>query len=220
GMEVGGPPFLATLVRGRRDLLADDRSHRAAEKEEVHRADQDREPSHRPGADDDRVGGADGLLALLQAVPVSLRVAELQGIGRAQLRIKLRVLLVVEEKPEPLPGRQAEVEGALRADLEVPRELLVVEAHPDVLALNPEPFRGLALPLAGLLGDAVLLEPHGEVANPSRTPVSPPPRARSGPTGPGRQSPVRAGIRRRRPGGGSRASGPLPAPPAPRLPPP
>ena len=118
-------------------------------------------PSSVPDAHDDRIRRADAVLGVAQPVAVLLAVAELQRVRRAQVRVELDVLLVVEEHPQPLGRRQPEVEAALRADLEVARELLVVEDLAAAVALDPEPFRDLALPpLPDLLGRAIFLEPH------------------------------------------------------------
>src|SRR5262249_54204156 len=70
-------------------------------------------------------------------------------------------------------------EAALRADLEVPGELLVVEDLAAVVALDPQPLRHLArAPLPGLLGRSVLLEPHGKGGNPNKNRAPPPGRGR------------------------------------------
>ena len=75
--------------------------------------------------------------------------------------VELVVLPVIEQHPQPLGRREPEVKAALGADLEVPRELLVVEDLPAVVALDPETLRDLARSsVPGLLGGAVFLEPH------------------------------------------------------------
>src|SRR5262249_28206805 len=76
---------------------------------------------------------------------------------------------------QPLERRQAEMEAALRADLEVPRELLVVEDLAAVVALDPQALGHLArAPFPGLLGRSVLLEPHGKGGDPNKIRAPPP----------------------------------------------
>ena len=56
-------------------------------------------------------GGPDAVLGVAQPVAVLLAVAELQRVRRAQVRVELDVLLVVEEHPQPLGRRQPEVDS-------------------------------------------------------------------------------------------------------------
>ena len=76
-----------------RDLLADDRAHRAAHEEELHRADHDRDALERRRSPTTIASdGPDVVLGVAQPVAVLLAVAELQRVRRAQVRVELDVL--------------------------------------------------------------------------------------------------------------------------------
>ena len=103
-------------------------------------------PSSFPSAHEHRVALADALLVDLQAVAVALGVAELERIAGADVR---RELLATCRRRRAVSKRSrapsAEVVAALRADVEVPLDLLAVDDLLALLALDPQPLgdRGL-----------------------------------------------------------------------------
>ena len=82
-----------------------------------------------------------------QPVAVRLGVGELQRIVRGEVREVLGPF-AVEQRAQPLGGADPEMVRALRADVQVVLEILVVEDLRAVGTLDPEPFGHPA----GLLG--------------------------------------------------------------------
>ncbi len=92
---------------------------------------------------------------------VRLRVGELQRVERSEVAVVLLELTVVEERPQPLVRREAEMVRALRTDLQIRREILVVDRLRATRTLYPQAFGNLAR-LVGRRLDwlAAFLEPR------------------------------------------------------------
>ena len=98
------------------------------------------------------------LMLLSSRAAVRLRVGELQRIERAQAGVVLGPRAAVEQQLQPLGRRHPEVMAALRADLLVVDQLLVVDGAPARRALDPETFRDAArLSRCDLMGFRVFL---------------------------------------------------------------
>ena len=71
---------------------------------------------------------------------VRLGVGEIQRIGRREALVVLGPV-TVEQHPQPLGRAQPEVVGALRTDVEIGREVLVVDDLRAAGTLDPEALR-------------------------------------------------------------------------------
>ena len=110
------------------------------------------EPARR---DDHGVLEAGGGDRLLEPLAIRLGVGELQRIVREQVREVLGELALVEQRLEPVGGADAEVMRALRADLQVLLEILVVDQLRAARTLDPQPLGHPARLLGGGGSDRV-----------------------------------------------------------------
>jgi hypothetical protein len=93
------------VLGGTGDLLADDRTHRAAHEPEVHDADRDVPSVDRAGSPDGGVAQARGELRRRDAVGVRLLVDESQGVERLEAGVVLAERGPVEEEIQAGRGR-------------------------------------------------------------------------------------------------------------------
>src|SRR5690606_38674035 len=128
-----------------RDLLADDRAHRAAHEAEEERAELERTAVEATAADQHRVVEARLLAGALDALGVAARVGEAEGIPSDEAGVVLLERAGAEEELHPRLAAQAAVVAALGADLVGLREVL--GAQGDVarvaLAKHAAPDRAL-----------------------------------------------------------------------------
>ncbi len=90
------------MLGGPGDLLPDDRAHRAPHESIVHDREDDRNPLDLGLDDAHRVGDAERLLVRLEAIDVTLRIGESEGVGGAHLSEELAGFCLVDEELDPL----------------------------------------------------------------------------------------------------------------------
>src|SRR5215510_15079214 len=118
-----------------RDLLADNRTHAAAHKTELHRADHQLSPAHLAVASEERVEHSGLLLRSAQPVGVRGGVDEFERVGRRDLRVALGVLTAVEEHLQTLTGTDPEMIGAGRTDVQIGFQILAINRRRAILVL-------------------------------------------------------------------------------------
>ena len=133
------PSRLDRALDRARDLLADDHPHAAADEAVLHRRDDAVDAVDRSGRDDDGVLEPGGFDARLEACLYGLVSVKVQRIGRGQTLVVLHPV-AVEEHAQAIGGVDAEVMRALRADVEVGREILVVDDLRAARTLHPQAF--------------------------------------------------------------------------------
>ena len=146
------------------DFLADHHAHAAADEGVLHRRDDRGDAVDPSRPDDERVLEAGRGPRRRQPFLVRLGIGELERIGRDQTLVVLDPDAVIEERAQPLDGADAEVVGAFRTDVQVRREILVVDDLRTAGTLDPQALRHAAGLDRGRGGDrrARLLEPgHG-----------------------------------------------------------
>src|ERR1019366_8142500 len=136
-----GGAFGDGALDGARDLLADDHTHAPADEAVFHRGDFGLDAVDGAGGGDDRVLHAGRFYRRLEARFVRLGVDELQGIGGYEILVVLDPRAVVEQETQALGRADAVVVRAFRADVQVRREVLVVNDLRAARTLDPEAFR-------------------------------------------------------------------------------
>src|SRR5713226_3312243 len=136
-----------------RDLLADDRAHRTADKTKLHGADDDGPAVELAFDGDHRVIPAELFLGLFETRGVGFGVDELERVGGGHARVVLRPA-AVEEHFEALAGVHLEVKLALGADVQIGFEVLAENDGAARIALDPQAFGAHA----ALLGRSRLLD--------------------------------------------------------------
>src|SRR4051794_4568694 len=159
-------PLVEGRLRGSRDLLPDDRTHRAAHEREVHDDDGDELALDPARAPDGGVAEPGRELRGGHPVRVRLLIDEAERIDADEARVALLPGPLVEELAEAHRRRQPEVVAARRAHLHRLVELLVEQLLLARRAAGPHVLRGRGLP-AGPEGR----ELHRHQAGPPRPPA-------------------------------------------------
>src|SRR5437879_3761409 len=120
------------------DLLAHDAAHRAAHELEVHHREHDGDARERRVSGDDRVAAPGLRLRGRDPLGIRLAVDEAERIGRGEIGVGLPERARVRQDLDALLCPELEVVPALRAHVEVPRELLVEQHLAAARALRPE----------------------------------------------------------------------------------
>src|SRR5437899_2710644 len=123
---------------GAGDLLAHDAAHRAAHELEVHHREHDGDARERRVSGDDRVAAPGLRLRGRDPFGIRLAVDEAERIGRGESGVGLPERARVRQELDALLCPELEVVPALRAHVEVPRELLVEQHLAAARALRPE----------------------------------------------------------------------------------
>ena len=143
------------MFGGSRDLFANHNAHAAADETIFHGREQDGDAIDAPAGDENRVIEAGRFLAAAEPVAVLFRVGENERVVREKTGFDLFESLVVENRFRALHRAEAHVVVALRANIQVPDDLLRVEDLRTLAALRPEP-----------LGHPALLDPPPAGASP------------------------------------------------------
>jgi hypothetical protein len=156
--------MLEAVLDRTRDLFTDDDAHAPADERVLHPGNDDVQIVELAGAHDDRILEARARDALLETLAIGFGVGELQGIDRDQVREVLGVVASIEERFEPLRRAHPEMVGALRADIQVFLEILLVDELRAARALDPEALGDPAWLFGGRRRDWLpgLLEPGHE----------------------------------------------------------
>jgi len=139
-----------TVFHCAHELLANHRTHGAAQETKLESTGDDIEPRELARHHDERVAFAGLFLRLHEAIAVTLRILEFQRIFGFDLGGNFLVRAGIQEFQQPLPAADAHVMAAFGADVEVALDLRAVEHGIARRTLGPKPFGHRARTALGL----------------------------------------------------------------------